>query len=658
MSGNLPRARPALLLPLLLLSAERADSGILGGYELEEEQPVTASEKNLERRLKRRGEAAWKIPLGAALVEDLRWLDGDRIYVSLRLDSAGLENLDHFVVEAGTGAEVWRRARKDDERYSLVHADDAVMLFAIDRRKGDRRLIALGSDTGEPVWALSLKKPTNGHHLPPAVVAGGATIAVVDPRRRLVTALRLATGEELWRRRLAKTASPAAALISDGRSLWDPNGRLQAVSLADGRSLWPEGVSREIRHDAPPQIDGGQLFAIDADGRAIALDAGTGELAWRLAPGEPLSVTNLYPYDDRLYLRGTAPPGSGDPTRPHRLVAVERANGSVLWRHATSDPSLSNLIHADGFAFHATGTEVFKLDAATGAPVFATRITDTGRSYPVRLRAYENHIAYIGELVIAGVDPDTGELRFSHGLSPVSPETSLNALDVSIPRLRERLGATESGPGGVLGLGEAGRYQNMANSYHRQAQSYRSQAAMARSAGSDSMADSAEFRALEAQGRANRASNQARTMATIEMSMAVMNLAMQLREAWRLAGIKAAVDRQVLFRNSILASYAAAESYEYVYRPHQRYRSPDDQFVGVDVVHLPTGRHKFNYLSPAYRSYGLWNLVDLERGRVIHHGVGLEPADYEYSEPRRPAALAPKIRTVKSFLIAAPLRLP
>ena len=130
----------------------------------------------------------------------------------------------------------------------------------------------------------------------------------------------------------------------------------------------------------------------------------------------------------------------------------------------------------------------------------------------------------------------------------------------------------------------------MANNYHSQAQNYRSQAHMAGSSGNSAAADSARFRSMEAQSAGNRASNQARTMASIEMSMAVMNLAMQMSEMWCIAGIKATVDRQILFRNSILANYAIAESISYVFRPHSRYSASDDNFAGIDIINLETQR--------------------------------------------------------------------
>lgn len=640
---------------MLVLWSAAADlrAAIFNRYEIQQEQPVATSEAHLERRLRSRGAAAWKIPLGTAQIEELRWLSDQTLYVALRLDSAALENLDHFVVDAASGAVLWREARPEEDRYRLIYAGADVLLFLVDDRRQRRSLLAMSATSGSELWQARQEKTRGGDYVSPTVVPDLDLVLAVNARQGRAEALRLSTGTRVWERKLARQAGAIQPLLTDGLRLWDPNGHLQRVDPDAGTDLWTEtGVT--VDANLQPEFHAEEMI-VAQQGQLLVVEAESGRVRSRIALPDGLQPTNVLTEDDRIFLRGYRA-GSATSTT-HVLSAIDLGSGALLWSHETPAPSLSNVIVEENALFHASATTVYKLDAATGQSLFAATVTDTGRSFPVRLRRTDEHVVYIGELVVAGIDANTGSTAFRHGMTPISPETSLNALDYSIPQLRAQMG--ESSASGVsFTASETQRYQNMANSYSRQAQSFRTQAFMARSSGNSSMADSARLRSLEAQSAANRASQQARTAATVEMSLAVMNLAIQMQEMWKQAGIKSRLDRQLLFRQSILTSYAAAEDAMYVFRPHTRYRSADDHFAGIKVVHLPTGRDRFVYLSAAYGSYGLWNLLDLDRSRVIHHGVGLDPVDFTYGEARRFAPLAPRIRHVESYLMAVPLDLP
>ncbi len=75
------------------------------------------------------------------------------------------------------------------------------------------------------------------------------------------------------------------------------------------------------------------------------------------------------------------------------------------------------------------------------------------------------------------------------------------------------------------------------------------------------------------------------------------------------------------------------------------------------MIHLPTGRRTDTYLSPAYLDYGLWNLVDFEKGVVYHHGLGMDPGRYRFSEPHNIYRYG-NLQTVETSLVAVPLALP
>ena len=121
------------------------------------------------------------------------------------------------------------------------------------------------------------------------------------------------------------------------------------------------------------------------------------------------------------------------------------------------------------------------------------------------------------------------------------------------------------------------------------------------------------------------------------------------------------LSRMMLFRRSVVSSYAMAETGNYVYRPVRVMSfsggGEKDDFTALTIIHLPTGQHRTTVLSPTYLNYGIWNLADLEKEVVYHHGIGLDPEYYKFSDPINLSSYG-KRRTINTFLIAAPLKVP
>jgi hypothetical protein len=250
---------------------------------------------------------------------------------------------------------------------------------------------------------------------------------------------------------------------------------------------------------------------------------------------------------------------------------------------------------------------------------------------------------------VAAYDAKTGALKYSHGMTPICPECHLNGLDAAVPRLKEALQEASGKPTGNLGdlsrlaTEEMVRYQNLANTYSRQASNAASRGDYI---GSDLASMKSSFAQHEAKLQANTA-----------FAYAIVDLGLAVRRALEAAAIATSIERQEFFRKTILRVYNQAESGEYVYRPHLEWAAADDSFTTLSVVHIPSGKRRDTYLSPTYLSYGLWNLIDFEKGVVYHHGIGMNPSLYELSEARRlyPYSSA---RTINTFLIAMPVEIP
>ncbi|WP_304524975.1 outer membrane protein assembly factor BamB [Halomonas sp. I5-271120] len=88
---------------------------------------------------------------------------------------------------------------------------------------------------------------------------------------------------------------------------------LWSVQVGDGLG--------EARYPISPSLDGDTLFAADAEGELMAIDAENGERRWTVELDNPVS-SGLTAVAERLYLG----------TRNGEVLAIDQADGKVLWR--------------------------------------------------------------------------------------------------------------------------------------------------------------------------------------------------------------------------------------------------------------------------------------------------------------------------------------
>ena len=603
----------------------------------------------------------WRIPLGAALVEEMRWLSPGRLLVGLRKDFPTLPNLDYLLVDTDSGRVIWRYARKNAQAtYTPLFANDARVVFQVTQRN-KASLTAVDDHTGAEQWARDFDGTVTFHVLGPA-----ETILAEqrDDKRLTVSTVRVATGEQGWTKRFeAHDSTPADAVHVLGASLYQLVDGVARVSPSDGTVLWSRADVNLDSRSPPPQIAGDELLLIDRTGQLVALDTVSGATRWSVplgVPGHP-SFNNIYPDGDWIYVRAmldaAAAPAAAAANWPglHVVVAVRRRGTAPAWIYAGPEPTVSNFVHAGGRLIVGTPTTLLALDTATGVQTSAAIVTTSGRLYPVNLRQFGDTVVYVSELVVAGFDVARNRPLYNQGFTPVSNETNLSGLDAAIPRLKETIAGLRRTPNAGQPLGQLGafanqeamRYQNLANSYYWQ--------------GRDAFQRRDYLQMQYYEGAERRAQSSERFQSALALGASVLSVAASFIQAMRTARIterlQTSIERQELFRQAILTSYARSEVGEYVMRPHRRFNSMFDDFTTVSVIHLPTGRRRDTVVSPTYMSYGLWNAVDFDRGIVIHHGIGLDPAQFSFSEPRK---LYPygDIRSINSFLIAAPVRIP
>ena len=630
------RTASLIVLGLALLFAFR---GTVHG-QARELYPTTPDEV-ITKRAAQQGKPLWQIPLGPALIEDMQVAGPDRLLVSLRKDFPGLPNLDMILVDTSKGEVLWRYSRdKLKGQYDCLLILQDLLLFRVDRGKS-ASLLALNPQTGAEKWSVSFKGE-RVMFIP--FISGGSALAI-NPGAASVelAALDLENGRTVWQKSVrAANGAELPAPQAIGEDILVFYSGLERLSSTDGKSVL---ARPDLTFDAtspPPQVEDGVLWAVHSGNRLSALDAASGKEKWTVTLPEGINYTNIYPLGEKIYLRGV------DAFDGHRLSSLRRGDGQLMWTYSGTESNISNLIESGDVLYFGTPTSLVALNVGNGQQIFSALVTTTGRAFPIRLRKIDNRTIYIGELVAAAFDAKTGRLVYKQGMTPGSGELHLNGLDDAIPNLKEELKKTSTSGNlarnsSSFATMEMARYQNLALTYRSQANYSWNQG--------DMLGTSV---ATMKQGQAQ---HQARLQAMTAFVFSVVDVAILIRQFIISRSIKTAIERQELFRKSILASYAQAEAAEYVYRPNLIYRDLQDIFSTVSVVHLPTGKRSETTLSPQYLSYGLWQAIDFDKGVVYHSHIGMDPSRYELSESR---AYYPyrKARTVNTFLIAQPVKIP
>ncbi len=595
-----------------------------------------ASDEKITQRAMKRIKPLWKIPLGAALVEDMRYVERDRLLVSLKKDFPGLPNLDLILIDTPTGKVLWRfdRTKTKGDFNLLAIADGTLVYNAKDSRKGRHLLLALSSARGTLEWSKPFKNPETSF----SVLSGSGIILALENARNTVriTAINLKSGSVKWQKEYNRGENREATpfLLGSEQSAVLMHGSPRQFSAREGKNEWLRDDLTVSMDSALPLIDRKDLFFITGDNSLVNINSQTGKTAWTFKVAESIKLSNIHPTKERVFLRGisTKPGGSSSPGA-YITMALLRKNGKRLWSFSSAEPGVSNVIQRGEKIYFGTTTSLVAINMKTGKKVFESKATNAGWLYPVKIGSFPDRIVYIGEFIVVGFDPETGKKLFTRGTSPVSSETDLLSLDSAIPRLKREIEG--------MGLQKT----DFGSSYaFNQMKNYQHQAYLART-GSYTARSKSYYESHEDFQR------------NLFLYLGTAELVVDIGRYLEAKSIKTSIAKQMLLRNSIIKSHALGEIGEYVYRPDRKWRSPSDDFIGISIIHLPTGKERFIYLSPTYLSYGLWNLLDYDRKVVYHHGIGLDPADYEYSKPRKMFPYG-KVRTIKNFLIAVPVNIP
>ncbi|WP_435624858.1 PQQ-binding-like beta-propeller repeat protein [Flagellimonas sp.] len=599
---------------------------------------MSSTDENIIKRNERQSKVLFQLPLGHQLLESMQRVGDNKLLLGLKENSPQLRSSAYTVIDSKSGQITWQYTCQKGDYRIFWTSDSYIVLKREDKKKTS--FIALDLNTGDLIWEKGYSSAKTAF----AIESDSESLITYSSQKGVVTlsVFSLKSGASLWKTQIETTWTNPPFVLLDGRQAFVFSNTISVVNADSGKvsiTLNPENIG-EIS-PLIPSFDASHLFFIDSQNLLYSIDKQNGETQWEIQLPKAIIPTNITSQTNHLYIRGE------DADSNFHLVSVSKESGDIRWDSKQSETLTSNFIESDDFLFFASPSTLYGVNSQTGKTLFTKSVTQTGRSFPISLREVNEQIIFIGELVIAGYDKNTGKLKYKHGFSPIHVNLHYNGLDSSLPKLKEDLeGLQNYENSGVtqMASNQQAYYQKMSNKNYSDYLKYRSQ-----------KQPGADYKANMARYRSGLYSNMARMQAGISMSFAILELGSALEQLLKANATQAEIRKQEYYRKTILDVYTSALSENYVFRPNLKYYATDDQYVCVSLINLETGKKKNHLLSPQYLEYGLWNLVDFEKGIIYHHGVGMDPKKYKISKSRRTTLV--KFKTVETFLVAQPFSL-
>ncbi|HET7604693.1 MAG TPA: PQQ-binding-like beta-propeller repeat protein [Sphingomicrobium sp.] len=230
--------------------------------------------------------------------------------------------------DARTGGQVWASQTPDikgneDSLYGGGIAYDNGRIFA---SNGLGYVAALSEQNGGILWQVRPGGPLRGA----PTVANGAVYVISQDNQ--IYSLKAEDGSTNWSQpaslEIAGIFGAGSPAVGQGTVVAGfSSGELNAYRYENGRQVWQDQLQRtSIRTsvsslsdiDADPVIDNGQVFAIGAGGRMVALDLNSGQRLWEL---NIAGIATPWVAGDWVFVV----------TSEARLLCIYRQNGHIRW---------------------------------------------------------------------------------------------------------------------------------------------------------------------------------------------------------------------------------------------------------------------------------------------------------------------------------------
>jgi len=276
--------------------------------------------------------------------------------------------------DARTGALIWA-SQTPDERgneaalYGGGIAYDNGRIFATN---GLGFVAALSEQNGGILWRVKPGGPLRGA----PTVANGALYVISQDNQ--IYSLKESDGSNNWSEaasvEIAGLFGAASPAVGQGTVVAGfSSGELNGYRYENGRQVWQDQLQRTSIStsvsslsdiDADPVIDNGQVFAIGAGGRMVALDIVSGQRLWELNIS---GISTPWVAGDWVFVV----------TSEDKLMCIYRQNGKIRWinqlpkyvkpKSQSGDISYSGPVLAGNHLFLTSSTgQVVEFDPATG----------------------------------------------------------------------------------------------------------------------------------------------------------------------------------------------------------------------------------------------------------------------------------------------------
>ncbi|GAB7050832.1 outer membrane protein assembly factor BamB family protein [Catenuloplanes indicus] len=357
-----------------------------------------------------------RVPMKPA---DAFFLAGDRLYVvSPQTGASGPTNRTISAYTAPGGEPVWQRSLMLDGVINGITAAGDGLLLHLSSADYTERMLLLDAGTAVPRWSVEAAWP---------LLFDGDTMVISSAGDALTwRAVRIATGEQLWRREF-----PAGAFL-----LWASSGDGQTVvALPDDRiELWDLRANRLLAGTRVPDTESVTV----TDGVVLAMTYGVGGVD--VVAYSRADLRRLWQREFPRGLLHTAGCGvqiicTSDEER-ERMVGIDPATGDRIWEQPAFGwyTEIGPMLLAEGDIRHEGGGTVVDsgpivaMDSRTG-----TTIRDFGRWRRIRHEevpaARRTIVAHFDPLantaLVAEIDLDRMALRVLGRVRGVGPDCTV-----------------------------------------------------------------------------------------------------------------------------------------------------------------------------------------------------------------------------------------
>lgn len=245
---------------------------------------------------------------------------GDRVFA---MDSDAVVS----AFDLATGRRVWRTETQDDkDRSTNVGGGIATVEGVVYVSTGRADVLALDAGTGAIRWRKPLGSPARSA---PTVAEGRLYVTTIDDK---LIALGTETGDRVWAYQAAGSATTvlgqAAPAISEGLVVTGfGSGDLAAVRAESGAVAWSDSLASSRGRNSLvdlsaisglPVVDRGRVYAVGVGGLLVSLDLRSGRRLWEREVG---GSETPWLAGDWLFVQ----------TLDQSLAAIGRDDGRVRW---------------------------------------------------------------------------------------------------------------------------------------------------------------------------------------------------------------------------------------------------------------------------------------------------------------------------------------